>query len=1345
MIKSKYWITVILSVCMISVFGQFGRLKLKQLSQDQNLPGVTVRQLFQDSKGIMWIGVESYGLCRYDGYDFELFTHSPEDSTSIGNDVVEAMCEDGSGNIWAGTQQGLSIYSRAEKKFKTLYCSETQKRGIPGNTVLALSYSPQTRSIWIGTSNGLACFREQDSTIINIPIETDNQLIVNKIAISADGTIWSATNNGLLKVSATGKVTKQYTVANSALASDNIHAVCTLADATLLVGCGMQLLHFCPQTNAWSNVTYLKNPTEVSGDNITDIAQDKRGNIWISTTTDGLSILSPQLNEYNNFLPESETRDGLKSQGVRDIHVDQNGLVWLGLKFQGIQIFNYQSQLFPHFNTERPAPGGLSNKNIISITEVNTGNIWFGTGKGGVNILDTLTGKLRQVTSAQYPEIQSARINSLCQTSDEAVWIGTSEFLYRTDKQGRNISKIFPCNCIDITELNGEVWIGTTTGLRIIKNGKIIGLAEYSDKISDDIILSIKCLYRDSRNNIWIGTLNSGLMRYDTKNKKLVAYLHECKTGKCLSGNHIRCIAEDRSGNIWITTRGQGLNKYSYSDNAFTHFSERNGLPTNTLFGILIDNKGKLWISSYQGLCCFDPIKKTAQSFTKEYGLQNDIFEPKACCRASNGTFYFGGDNGYNFFHPEKIGSDKQSYPLILTSVKLFDREIISDLDSSKTIILNYDENFLSFEFSLLDYTGNLGKKYSYILEGFDTQWQHTLNRHYANYTNIEPGSYTLRIRAQSKDGAPCQNEITMSIIIRPPFWKTLWFRIVFGLISAVTVYALITYRLFQERRRRKRLEFLVNEKTEHLKRQTQELIKQNQLIEDTAAALEYKNSELQKANTTKNTLISVIAHDMKNQFAGIMGLSSIITATASNSKNDKYIQLISNATKAVNDTLENLLHWYKSQHTDLSPKIVAVNIMELAQIIADNYSITAINKQVELKLSMPNDAEVLADREMLSAIIRNLVNNAIKNTGKGGSVSISCELIDGRYKLSVTDTGSGMHEDMVEMLFMPDSTADKTVNKGLGLQICKRFADSMGSELTVYSKLGFGSSFSLSLQNTGSASQGIVTQYYPQQVTEPYIDNSERVENILRNKRILIIDDNVNLLEHLKQILSGFAKVSVAENGTDGLLCAESQLPDLIVTDLMMPGINGIELTEQLRRNPQTQHIPIILLSGQNFESVHERAYAAGITDFIAKPFDQQRFITKLKNIFQLKEAIRYKAQVSAIDSETNGQRTFLELVIETIKAQADYSNFTVESLAEILCMSKSTLIRKLKAETDKAPSELLNDIRFEKSRILLESNKHSISEIAWMLGFNESKYFSKKFKEKYGKSPREYTKGSK
>ena len=234
-------------------------------------------------------------------------------------------------------------------------------------------------------------------------------------------------------------------------------------------------------------------------------------------------------------------------------------------------------------------------------------------------------------------------------------------------------------------------------------------------------------------------------------------------------------------------------------------------------------------------------------------------------------------------------------------------------------------------------------------------------------------------------------------------------------------------------------------------------------------------------------------------------------------------------------------------------------------------------------------------------------------------------------------------------------------------------------------------------------------------------------------------------MLEHLKQILSGFAKVSVAENGTDGLLCAESQLPDLIVTDLMMPGINGIELTEQLRRNPQTQHIPIILLSGQNFESVHERAYAAGITDFIAKPFDQQRFITKLKNIFQLKEAIRYKAQVSAIDSETNGQRTFLELVIETIKAQADYSNFTVESLAEILCMSKSTLIRKLKAETDKAPSELLNDIRFEKSRILLESNKHSISEIAWMLGFNESKYFSKKFKEKYGKSPREYTKGSK
>ena len=669
--------------------------------------------------------------------------------------------------------------------------------------------------------------------------------------------------------------------------------------------------------------------------------------------------------------------------------------------------------------------------------------------------------------------------------SDGAVWAATSENLYRTDKQAHTFAKIFSANCIDVLANGKEVWIGTDEGLKILKNGRIFGLNQYSDKAVADITLNIKCLYRDSRGNIWIGTLNSGLMRYEPKTKKLVQYVRECSSGNCLSGNLIRCIAEDRTGDIWITTRGQGLNQFSYRDSSFTHYSDRNGFSTNTLFGIVMDDGGRMWISSYQGLCCFDPTNKSVQNFTKEYGLQNDIFEPKACCRSSNGTFYFGGDNGYNYFRPAEISTATQSYPLVLTSVKLFDREIISDIDSNQTITLSYDQNFLSFEFSLLDYTGNLGKKYSYILEGFDTQWQHTRNRHYASYTNIGPGRYTLRIRAQSKDGASSSNDITMTIIIRPPFWRTLWFRILLVLICVASIYALISYRLYLEQRRRRVLEFLVNKKTEHLHRQKQELIQQNQLIEDTAAALELKNEELQKANATKNTLISVIAHDIKNQFSGIIGLSSLINSSANAGKQDRYLQLIGTATKAVNDTLENLLYWYKSQHTELRPQIVPVGLLELAQVIADNYSIAAIDRQVELKLSLPQDAEVLADREMLSAIIRNLVNNAIKHTGRGGSVSITSELRDSRCFLAVTDTGIGMSLNTVEMLFMPGAQTNETVSNGIGLQICKRFADAMACELTVQSELGRGSSFSLSLPSSDKTSSGDMVQYTPQPPAE--------------------------------------------------------------------------------------------------------------------------------------------------------------------------------------------------------------------------------------------------------------------
>ncbi|MBK8806514.1 MAG: response regulator [Bacteroidales bacterium] len=1311
-------------------FAQFAELKLKQISQEHGLPGVTVRSILQDSKGLIWMGVESYGLCKYDGYNFEMFSHNPDDSNALCNSVVESLFENTDGNLWIGTQNGLNIYNRNNKSFTLISKLPNNKQSVPGNVIFSIKGNQS--HIWIGTDNGLAIFDQTTKFFTHLLYNQSPKISISDIAIDKQNNAWCASNIGLLVFSPDGKLIDSYNAQNKKLplSFSEIYTIEQISDSTFLLGAKLHLMEINIVRNTFKEISYLDAVPYNTGDYITDIIKDKNNTIWVSTTTEGVSVVSDDYTEYRNYKPDKNFPNGLKSAAVRELYEDQNGLIWLGLKMEGIQIYNYNNQVFT--NLQSPLIKPLNKlKGIISLHCTPDNKLIIGTNKNGLASFDLTSGNLAIPEFKNLPELKNARINAITQDLSGNIWFGTAGGLFLCSNNYDAAKKLLSNDIIDIIiDKQNKVWIGTRKGLYLYYNNKITSFSDYTNK-KFDLSFEIKTLFEDSLGNIWIGTLIDGLYRYNTNSNTLIGFLQSKPT---LKAKHIRSFWEDKNGMVWITTRGDGLYRYSYKQNVFKNFSEKDGLPTNTLFGITEDLNHSLWISSYQGLFSFDYKDFKIQNFTKEYGLKNDIFEPNACCKTADNYLVFGGENGLNFFDPQTLIIQKKPSPLVITSMKVFEKALFTDLDSVSHIELSYAENYISFEFALLDYTTNIGKRYTYKLEGVDNDWIQTKSRNFVSYTNLKPGKYTFLLKGETKDGVTNANNVTVHITINAPFWQKIWFQLVLILTIGLIIYYNITSRLRSARKRNKQLEFLVNDKTADLQ-------KQKQVLEDQAKALIISNEQLKNANITKNTIMSVIAHDLKNQFQSIIYLSSVVVQEAEyeNIFVKKTKQIHSSAKSTIN-ILENLLSWYKTQNNDLKAKIGEVNIKKIVSEIINNYALSAIEKQINIEIDIAENILVLADNEMLKAIIRNLYNNALKFTPIQGKITVKAEIVNSQLLFSMADTGCGIEEMKLETLFFFGNVKTES-SSGLGLEICKKFCDAMSLPLQVTSIHHEGTKFTITLPLAQNQAVDEVSELL--QFDE--IDASTLISDIhiLKNKKILLIDDNSALLQQVSEYLNQYATVICAENGQLGLNQALSTMPDLIITDLVMPQINGIELTKKIRETDSHKHIPILMLTGQNFETVIKNAYQAGISDFIAKPFDQKILLLKIINILKLRSAIQYMTQISTL-TETElpetVEKSLVSEIINFVNAQDDFNNISVETVAYHLNMSKSTLIRHLKNETDKAPSEIINDVRFEKAKQMLESGKMTISEIAWKLGFTEVKYFRKKFKAQFGVTPNEF-----
>jgi len=1357
--KLRILLFLIAFISCYPLAAQLPKFELDQISQDKGGKIATVNYLFQDSKGIMWISIESHGLAKYDGYNFQLYSNIIGDSTSLSHDVIKAICEDDKGNLWVGTEHGLNIFNRKKQNFKRIYSNDGDK--IYDNLIYHLE-KDNNGDIWIATNKGISKYNSRTGQFTKIRLNNGFGTIVNSVKADRENKIWVTTQKGLFYIKDDRVFSKKIINPRTKKEIHNVDQIEFCSDSTILASSSMQVYRFREDDDKVEIISLNDKEYIEAHRYVTDIHQDKRGNVWISTTIDGLAVYFPKTGVLQQFKADERNKKGLKSNYIRDLYEDKDGIIWIATKFEGIQTFNYKCLTIPHFNKEGQGINEFSTKSVVSISPAPNNCVYIGTSGGGMYHFNRKTQSLHKILNNEHKELARSRINDFKIDKQNNLWIGGTGYLYKADSSLNKIQKTAPIDikCL-LFDLNDNLWIGALNGLYIYKDGKLKPFHSVYGTGKELYNSFVRNLILDTKQNIWIATKSNGLFRINLKTNEFDSFSAE-QTGKNhISGNLIRGIYESKDGSIWVGTKGYGLNRFSWKDSTFTTYRQKDGLPSNTIFGILEDSLQNLWLSTYHGICRFNYKTLETERFTKDYGLQNNMFETKANAKTPDGYMYFGGNNGFNWFSPYELKTQAVSSKLILTTISVLGHEQYFDVDSSINLDLNYNQNLISFNYALLDYSSSVQKKYRYMMQGVDENYSKNTSNNNASYTNLEPGNYVFKLQAQNLSGEWTE-PLCVSISIAPPWWKTNWFRVQFIAFLLISISAYIYRKSHQYKNKRKELERLVTKRTSELANANKTLLSQSGSLEEQnknlleqQMVIQMKNIQLEEALDSKDRLIGVIAHDFKNPLTSIGGLSEHLSQNTDKMSSKEIKQIsksISSSSKKLEMQMLSVLDWAQSQLQDIKYNPVEINIGVLIDDAIELVKESSLQKQIEINTQLDFETKALIDARMMNTVLRNLLVNAIKFTPQGGAITITAQELDEAIEISVIDSGIGMDEKTAGLLFSGKSIESQydTEHKkgsGLGLEICKKFIEKNKGSISVSSQLGEGSVFTVSIPkgedpakpkhktSTIGADEGYTATISTESDTD--IDKD-------KSTNILIIDDSVEIVSALKLLFNTDYSVFTAHDGKSGLQLAKNIVPHLIISDINMPLMNGVDLCSTLKNDTLTNHIPIILMTSMNTQAASKEGYSSGADDFIEKPLNTERLKHKVKSLLKNRKQLLEKIQ------ETKASKTFIfpesyddiimKKALKYINENFSSSKFEINNISDEVGVSRTQLWRKFKSSTGQNLSDYIQDLRFQKAQEMLSSGKYRVFEVAYAVGYSSSPYFTKCFSKKFGISPKEY-----
>jgi signal transduction histidine kinase/ligand-binding sensor domain-containing protein/DNA-binding response OmpR family regulator len=1354
-------------------FPQYDEIKFEHIRVEDGLPVNSVTCILQDHFGFLWLGTPS-GLVKYDGYSMIVYRFDPMDSSSISDDNIRALCEDSMGILWIGTKRrGLNSFDRANETFKRYVHLEGDTTKLNSNTINCI-YHDKAGRIWIGTDSGLDLLNNPLNNFSHYYIKKPDSIQNSKSNLTAknlaainsiieepvSGNLLIGSNlPGLWLFDLTDKSFSKYKLSNgdqkyNQVSINNFHQA---RNGTIWIGTNYGLVLFNQLKKQFNFYGIINSSDYYPVNDFKTVFEDQNGFIWVGTYGQGLASFNPQTKKFIRHQYDKFNSNSLYGYWIFSVYVDFTGILWTGIDTGGLDKWDKKKWKFKHYKHNPRNSNSLCENWVASICEDQNGMLWVGT-EGGLDQYDQEQNKFTHYLHDPLNSysLSSDSVWSIVEDPDErgVLWIGTwKDGLNKFDPDKRiftryqndptNVNSLSHNSIISmIIDHEGILWIATWGGGLNRFDRKTERFKRYQHNPNDPKSLShnkVSLVFEDKEGTLWIGTDETGLNRFDRNTETFTNYRSIIKDKL---SSPINCIYEDQKGNIWLGTYNNGLHLFDRNKGvSIKNFDEKDGLASNCVTAILGDESGSLWISTSNGLSNFNPVNETFRTYGVSDGLAGVRFN-RCAIKSKSGEMLFGGADGLNIFHPDSVRDDPVSPNVVISNVSLFNRpgekltfeKYVAELDEIK---LSYNQNDLRFDFVGLHFSEPLENLYKYTLQGFDENWIEVGTQQNAVYTNLDPGEYTFKVTAANRDGIWNEKGASIKLIISPPYWATTWANIVYGLIIIGMIY--FTWKLQLKRIR----------------------------IKNDYEMSKFEAEKMHEVDEMKNRFFANISHEFRTPLTLIFGPAKDI---AENSDDKNQVQrnagIIKRNASRLYSLVNQLLDLSKLESGKMKLEASEQDIIPLLKGIFLSFTSFAERKKITLKFNtIEKNLKVYLDRDKLEKIINNLLSNAFKFTPEGGEIDFTIEKMIKDVEIRITDNGIGITEERIDKIFdrfyqVDSSHTRQGEGTGIGLALTKELVELHKGKIKVESKEGEGTTVTVQLQlgknhlKTEEIVEKQIEEILPEneELPEPLLDTKNKKEKtdiyvLLDTDKplLLVVEDNPDVRSYIISHLEEDYRIQEAVDGEDGLNQAIKHIPDLIISDVMMPKMDGFRLCNKLKTDERTSHIPIIMLTAKATSKDKIEGYELGADDYIMKPFDAKELSVRINNLIEQRKRLRdhfRKQGVFEIDDKavTSIDKKFLNKLTEIISKHISDTSFNVDMFSDEIGMSRSQLHRKLVALVGEPPSDLIRRIRLSKAAGLIIKKFGNISEIALEVGFNNPANFANSFRKQFGVSPSEY-----
>lgn len=1335
-------------------------LYLDNLSVKDGLSQISVLSVYEDSEGYMWFGTRK-GLNKYDGYKFTCFQELDE---TISHSHIICMTEDEDDCLWVGTRRGLNRYDRQNNRFTSYFYQPEDTFSLGNNAINAL-YKDSKGALWIGTGAGLNLYvKEADHFHRNVIPGISSERIIYNITGDKDGHLWIGTDSGLYVYDFELQDLRVfYHVSDdvNSLSADRVSAL--FCDSRGWVWIGAYQCGICRYDSKTDNFIRYTEKDGLNSNNVRCFEEDREGNLLVGTF-DGLNVYNPQTDQLKNVFGSSMEREMQVSNfSIYSLHCDRAGTAWIGTYSGGVSYYNPAGHRFRLYD---PGMQGQRMCGIVGPIVEHPEGLWIGTEGGGLVFYDRLKSEYTySLLPGATPRSNSRNIVKSLLKANNRLIVGTTQgVIHHFDLSKKQFVKTLPVPWGSIYyallhDNEQKLWIGATSGgaLGYLKpDNQFV----HPIPLDDGQVFSpsnVRHIVMQDTGVFFVATAGQGLYCLDEANGTLQRWRHIPEDTTSLCMDQIYSLIKTRDGTIWVGTPGGGIGRLEAETGTFRNYNQSHGLESNTVYTLLEDHNGKLWMSTSDGISMFDPVDEVFTNYHRNNGVEISEFTPGSGIVTSNNEVIFGGNEGFILFHPEELKDNAYVPPVVITGLSINNQQVNHSVGyASKPLRLNYKQSNFTIEFSALNYIFPNQNQYAYKLEGFDREWNHIGNRREAYYTNIQPGHYTFRVKGANNDGVWNEEGASMQIHIMPPPWATWWAWMLYILTTLIIIVLIVRYARIKTH------------------------------LENNIRMKQMEQENLEELHQTKIKLFTGFAHELRTPLTLIMSpLEDVLQQNGGMEPDlqDTLKLMHRNAGRLLN-TVNQLMDFRKKESGHLQIKAAQGNIVKFTNEIVLAFSELSRSRGIRLTFdSSLAEQQLWYDRDLMEKVVFNLLSNAFKNTPNGGLVRVVLHRLSpeqlvsdfpdhlARMKavdyilLEVEDSGTGIPEAEREKIFEPfyqvhRKDTSHLLGTGLGLNFSRGVVELHHGAIWADNRPEKGAVFRIVLPvgKEHLKESELESDYKNSEDISFYVvpDMREAVPDVTENERmvdfkytVLIVEDNHDVRHYVKSHVSKYYHTLEACNGKEAFDLIVENMPDLVVSDVMMPEMDGIELCRLVKDDLRTGHIPVILLTARITVIQIQEGFEQGADEYITKPFNAGLLLTRIKNLiasreklkelFGQKNSFRFpQLPTSSIDSK------FMDSMYQYIIDHLDDPDLLMDNFCREIGMSRSSFYRKVQSLSDLTPIEIIRNTRLEYAAKYIRETDLSISEIAYKTGFSSPSYFSKSFKSHFKQSPSEMKNGA-